>query len=86
MDNITVRDAAIKDAGRLLEIYSYYVQHTAITFEYDVPTLSDFQNRIKNTKKKYPYIVIERMGQFRDRSCQWSSHKHRPGLYEKLYR
>ena len=28
MDNITVRDAAIKDAGRLLEIYSYYVQHT----------------------------------------------------------
>ena len=66
MDNITVRDAAIKDAGRLLEIYSYYVQHTAITFEYDVPTLSDFQNRIKNTKKKYPYIVIERDGQFRD--------------------
>ena len=45
-----------------MEIYSYYVQHTAITFEYDVPTLSDFQNRIKNTKKKYPYIVIERDG------------------------
>lgn len=45
-----------------MEIYSYYVQHTAITFEYDVPTLSDFQNRIKSTKKKYPYIVIERDG------------------------
>ena len=62
MDNITIRDANIGDAERLLEIYSYYIQSTAITFEYDVPTLPEFQNRMKNTQKKYPYIVIERDG------------------------
>lgn len=62
MANITIRDANIEDAERLLEIYSYYVQNTAITFEYDVPTLTEFQNRIKNIKKQYPYLVIERDG------------------------
>ena len=59
---ITIRDAEIADAERLLEIYSYYVQNTAITFEYEVPTLSEFQNRIRNTKKRYPYLVIEQDG------------------------
>lgn len=62
MSVITIRDANIEDAERLLEIYAYYVQNTAITFEYDVPTLSEFQSRIKNTKKYYPYLVIERDG------------------------
>lgn len=65
MSNIKIRDANIEDAERLSEIYSYYVQNTAITFEYDVPTLYEFQNRIKNTKKKYPYLVIERDGTVR---------------------
>ena len=68
MDNITVRDAAIKDAGRLLEIYSYYVQHTAITFEYDVPTLSDFQQ-----KRSTRISSLNGMGQFRDMSSRRAS-------------
>ena len=59
---ITIRDAEIADAERLLEIYAYYIQNTAITFEYEVPTLSEFQNRIRNTKKRYPYLVIEQDG------------------------
>ena len=46
--------------GRAL--YSYYVKHTSITFEYDVPTLEAFQNRIKNTLERYPYLVIEEGG------------------------
>ena len=49
-DPITVREAEAADAARLLEIYAYYVQNTAITFEYDVPSLSEFQNRIRNTR------------------------------------
>ena len=61
-DPITVREAEAADAARLLEIYAYYVQNTAITFEYDVPSLSEFQNRIRNTRKRYPYLVIERDG------------------------
>lgn len=62
MSDITIRDAAVEDADRLLQIYSYYVQKTAITFEYDVPSLSAFQSRMEHTKRKYPYLVIEQDG------------------------
>ena len=54
-----IRSANINDAKRLLEIYSYYVENTAITFEYDVPSLEEFSKRIENTLKKYPYLVLE---------------------------
>ncbi|MCM1089887.1 MAG: GNAT family N-acetyltransferase [Butyrivibrio sp.] len=60
MNKIIVRDARLEDAGRILEIYAYYVEHTAISFEYDVPTLSEFQTRMTNTMKRYPYLVIEK--------------------------
>ena len=63
MDTITVRNASLEDAPRILEIYSYYVEHTAITFEYVVPSLEEFQIRMKNTMKKYPYLVIEQNSQ-----------------------
>ena len=36
---VTVRFAALEDAEKLLDIYTYYVEDTAITFEYDVPSL-----------------------------------------------
>lgn len=59
---ITIRDAKIEDAGRLLEIYSYYVLRTAITFEVSVPSLEEFRSRIKEISEKYPYLVIEKDG------------------------
>ncbi len=62
MSEIIIRDARLTDVERLLEIYSYYVENTAITFEYEVPTIAEFQNRIRNTTEKYPYIVIEQDG------------------------
>lgn len=55
---ITVRNAKLSDAQRILEIYAYYVEKTAITFEYTVPTLSEFQSRMKKTMEKYPYLVL----------------------------
>lgn len=57
--NATIRTATPEDAARILEIYAYYVEHTAISFEYAIPTLSEFQNRIKRTLERYPYLVIE---------------------------
>ena len=57
-----IRDAKIADAERLLEIYDYYVRNTAITFEYDTPSLDEFKARIENTMKRYPYLVIEKDG------------------------
>ena len=43
MTAYTVRDAKIEDAQRILEIYAYYVENTAITFEYDVPSKEEFK-------------------------------------------
>lgn len=57
-----IRVATGKDAADLLEIYSYYVEETAITFEYDVPTTEEFAERIRNISKKYPYLVWEENG------------------------
>lgn len=56
-DTITVRVANPRDAERLLEIYKPYVETTAITYEYVVPTVEEFICRIENTLKKYPYLV-----------------------------
>ncbi len=54
-----IRSVTIEDAERLLEIYAYYVENTAISFEYDVPSLEEFKSRIENVLKKYPYLVLE---------------------------
>lgn len=44
MSTVLIRDAKLSDAPRLLEIYSYYVKNTAITFEYNVPSLEEFRH------------------------------------------
>ena len=59
---MTIRSATVDDAERLLEIYAYYVEHTAISFEYDVPSLEEFRSRVANTLKAYPYLVAEEGG------------------------
>ena len=60
---ITVRNATLGDAERILEIYDYYVKNTAITFEYTTPTLEEFRARMEKTMQKYPYLVAEKDGQ-----------------------
>ncbi|WP_061993871.1 GNAT family N-acetyltransferase, partial [Fructobacillus ficulneus] len=45
------------DAPALVAIYKPYVENTAITFEYEVPTVGDFAQRIEQTMTKFPYIV-----------------------------
>ena len=79
---IEIRNAQIADAGRLLEIYDYYVRNTAISFEYDTPSVEAFRNRMINTLKRYPYLVVLKDGRiegyayagpFKDRAAyEWS--------------
>lgn len=57
MDEILFRNATLEDAKRTLEIYKYYVEKTVITFEWKVPTLEEFKERMSHTMEKYPYIV-----------------------------
>ena len=54
-----IRLAKPSDARSLLDIYAPYVENTAITFEYEVPTVEDFTTRIEKTLEKYPYLVAE---------------------------
>lgn len=56
---MNVRTVKLADAPTLLNIYKPYVERTTSTFEYNVPTIQDFEDRIANTLEKYPYIVIE---------------------------
>ena len=63
MEDIQIRVARIEDAEALLEIYRPYVERTAISFEYDVPSLAEFRGRMEKTLKKYPYLVAENSGE-----------------------
>ena len=63
MPYVTIREATLYDAGRLLEIYSYYVEKTAITFEYDTPSAEEWTSRMSRIKERYPFLVIERDGE-----------------------
>lgn len=57
-----IRSAVPEDAERLLEIYSYYVKNTAVSFEYEAPSVGEFRSRIEKTLERYPYLVIEDEG------------------------
>lgn len=59
---VTIRMAEEADAAALLSIYAPYVEKTAITFEYEVPTVQEFKNRITSTLKRYPYLAAIRDG------------------------
>ena len=59
---VTIRFAAQKDAAEILKIYAPYVENTAISFEYEVPSEEEFRGRIESTLKRYPYIVAEQEG------------------------
>lgn len=48
-EKITIRTARESDAPALLAIYAPYVENTAITFEYDVPSIEEFTSRIHHT-------------------------------------
>ena len=63
MGVITIRTAVQQDAKVLLEIYAPYVKKTAITFEYDVPSVEEFAGRISKVLQKYPYLVAEVNGE-----------------------
>lgn len=59
-NEIKIRPATEADAAEILNIYAPYITDTAITFEYDVPTLEEFTGRIRHTLEKYPYLVAVR--------------------------
>ncbi len=58
MENeFTIRLIESNDSHAVMEIYKPYVLSTAITFEYEVPDVEDFSNRIETTSKEFPWLV-----------------------------
>ena len=62
MMEIKIRVAEKSDALQLVEIYRPYVEKTAITFEYEVPSKEEFEERIERVKESYPFLVAESEG------------------------
>ena len=62
MKDIRIRTATTADAPALLDIYAPYVRETAISFEYEVPSLREFEGRVSHTLSRYPWIVAEDEG------------------------
>ena len=58
-----IRSAVPQDAPALLAVYAPYIRDTAITFEYDTPSETEFAQRIADTLKRYPYLVLEEEGE-----------------------
>ena len=54
-----IRFVQEKDIERILEIYSYYIENTTITFEYFTPSYDEFKKRVFKIKEKYPFLVFE---------------------------
>lgn len=52
----------MQDVPRILEIYGPYVENTAISFEYDVPTLEEFTKRFLAIAARFPWLVWEEKG------------------------
>ena len=65
--NFCIRLASPEDAGDLLAIYSPYVISedltlSTVSFEYDLPTVEEFRERIQHISSTYPYLVAELEG------------------------
>ena len=61
--DMKIRTASPRDGAALLKIYGPYVERTAITFEYRVPSVEEFSGRIEWTLKQYPYFAAEFEGE-----------------------
>ena len=56
---MAIRTATVQDLPRILEIYAPYIKNTAISFEYEVPSLEAFTQRFLGIIAKFPWLVWE---------------------------
>lgn len=56
---MNLRIALPADAPAFVKIYDPYVRETAVTFDYETPTVQEFAGRIESMLKRYPCVVAE---------------------------
>ena len=59
---MAIRQAMAQDIPQILNIYAPYVENTAISFEYTVPSLEAFTQRFLGITKDFPWLVWEEDG------------------------
>lgn len=57
-----IRAAQESDIPQILEIYAPYIQNTTVTFEYTVPSPSEFLERFRSITRLFPWLVYEEGG------------------------
>ncbi len=57
-----IRLATLADTEALLKIYAPFILDTCISFEYEVPTLVEYRERIAGISSLYPYLLYEENG------------------------
>lgn len=57
------RIAVEADVPQILSIYAPYVRDTTVTFEYDVPTETEFLERFRGITRDFPWLVWEEDGE-----------------------
>jgi L-amino acid N-acyltransferase YncA len=55
--SVTLRLATPDDAAACVALYAPYVRETSITFEYEVPAVADFRQRIETVLKLAPWLL-----------------------------
>ena len=60
--SILIRLAGEKDASAVRAIYAPIVRDTAISFEYEPPTVGQMRERISELARRYPFLVCESDG------------------------
>ena len=77
----TLRLVQEQDIPAILEIYRPYVQETNISFEYEVPSLEEFSQRVRSIAADYPYLICEEAGTI----LAYAYAHRRQGLGRALY-
>jgi len=58
---VRVADTA-RDAAACADIYGYFVEQSTATFEYEAPTVAEFESRIAEVVRTHEWLVAERDG------------------------
>lgn len=57
-----IRIAELSDAGKMLDIYAWYVLNSAASFECAVPSEKEFAQRMKKIQPEFPWLVYRKDG------------------------
>lgn len=62
-NEIIIRPIEMSDAEKVLEIYRPFIENSNITFEYTVPNLNEWKERIETVTQQFPWLVAELEGE-----------------------